>query len=118
MGTMTVQVFAVGNKPSNLEQDISVPESLRLLEDGQTIPENSCLFRILTQKDGDKRIVWDNRHIGEINDAKMMFDQLVAAGMCPYVVDPNGKKTPEPMSEFDPHAGEVVFAPLQAVAGG
>lgn len=118
MTALAVSVFAVGNQPSNLEQDIAIPETLKILGDGEKQPEFSSLFRIITQKDGDKRIVWDNRNIGEINDAKKMFNDLVAAGMCPFVVDPSGKKSPTPMAEFDPHAGEVIFAPIKATCGG
>ena len=102
----------------NLQGEIDVPESLQFLEDGQQRQPTQHMFRIVNQKDGDKRVVWDSRSLAEIQDAKEMFDKLVAEGMVPYKVDSKGKKTPQVMQEFDPLAEEIIFAPIAAVAGG
>jgi len=101
-----------------LQGEIDVPDSLKFLEDGQKRQSAQHMFRIVNQKDGDKRVVWDANSLAEIQDAKEMFDQLVAQGMVPYKVDLKGKKTPEVMREFDPLAEEIIFAPIAALAGG
>ncbi len=93
---------------------IEIPESLRL---GDPEP-GDCVFRILSQKDGDKRVVWNRRRIQEINDAKIMFDKLIAEGLVPYKVGTDGRATSEVMTEFDPYAQEVIFMPIMAVVGG
>jgi hypothetical protein len=75
------------------------------------------IFRILTE-DGDKRLTWNRNTLAEIRDAKQKFNELVGEGMVPYKVDPSGNKTPEAMTEFDAGAEEIVFSPIQALAGG
>lgn len=75
-------------------------------------------FRILSQKDGDKRVVWCRRKIAEIKAAKQMFLDLLSKGMIPYKVGVDGAASAEEMREFDPTAEEVIFMPVQAIAGG
>jgi len=115
---LKVTLLAAGSKPGNLEQEIDVPDTLRFLEDGETVPPGHCIMRIVNQKDGDKRVVWDSRDMRQIADAKETFDKLVAEGLVPYRVDPQGRKTPEVMSEFDATAEEIIFSPIHALAGG
>ena len=97
---------------------IPIPEELHVLEDGTEIPSGHCVFRIMTQEDGDKRVTWDRGSIPEINSAKDMFMRLLREGMVPYKVGAGGRATSEVMSEFDPSAEEVVFMPIGAIAGG
>lgn len=105
-------------KNSNVAGKIGIPDSLRVLQDGEVPKKGQHVFRILTVKDGDKRIVWDNRDINQIEDAKKMFDECIIAGLVPYCVGTNGKATSEVMDEFDAEAEEVIFLPIAQVAGG
>lgn len=75
------------------------------------------VFRIMTAKDGDKRVVWDCRDLDQIADAKTMFDDCIEQGLVPYRVDFNGKVTSEVMDEFDPDAEEVIFLPVSKKLG-
>lgn len=75
-------------------------------------------FRIMSQADGDKRVVWCRKKIAEIKAAKTMFMGLISKGMIPYKVGVDGAATSEEMTEFDPTAEEVIFMPVRAIAGG
>lgn len=105
-------------KNSNIIEKIGIPDTLRVLKDKEVTTKNEHIFRIMTPKDGDKRIVWDCRFIDQINDAKSMFDECVTRGLVPYRVGTNGKSTSEVMDEFDAEAEEVIFLPIAQVAGG
>ena len=76
------------------------------------------LFRIINQKDGDKRIVWNSKVLQEITHAKDLFNELLAEGLVPHRVDPLGKQTDTVMKKFDPTAEEVIFVPVPALVGG
>jgi hypothetical protein len=96
---------------------------LRTLADGESTPERHATWRILTVKDGDKRVVWDTGDFAEMADAKRLFNECLAAGLVPYVCDESGRPTGEVMDTFDPSAGEVVFkdvvfAPARLAVGG
>jgi len=105
-------------KNSNLKDTITKPERLRFLKDGEKTSRWERCFRILTPKDGDKRVVWDSRDMDQIEDAKAMFDECVAKGLVPYRVGTDGRASAEVMDEFDPEAEEVIFMPINQVAGG
>lgn len=111
---LKVAVFAF--QKGNVEIDI--PDTLSVLGDDMEKPKKHGLFRIINQKDGDKRVIWNSQSLDEIKDAQKMFDDLIKEGLTPYYVDPKGKKTPEKMSDFDPTAEEIVFAPIKALRGG
>lgn len=81
-------------------------------------PTNHGMFRILSQEDGDKRLVWDRDSLTQINEAKKMFDDLVEQGFVPHEVDAKGKQTPKVMEQFDPYAEEIIFAPMHQLVGG
>lgn len=115
--TLEAPVIRVGNIPGNMTVEIEVPECLSILE-GSTPPKGCGMFKILTKEDGDKRVVWDSTVMQEIIAAKEMFDKLVAQGLVPYRVDQGGKATEQVMQKFDPTAEEVIFLPVQMVAGG
>jgi len=103
--------------PTMFNNQYEVPENLTVLDDNETIPPESCVFRVMSEK-GDTRIVWNKKNIPEINDAKKTFQDLIAQGMVPHRVGINGKATSEEMSEFDPTAEEVIFLPVPVLAGG
>jgi len=105
-------------KNSNLIEKIGIPATLRVLKDNESPKKGHGIFRILTAKDGDKRVVWDSRDINQIEDAKAMFDECVAKGLVPYWVGTNGRATAEVMDEFDSEAEEVIFLPIAQICGG
>lgn len=96
-----------------------IPKELTVL--GDTEPDRSGnvgVFRIMTPQDGDKRVIWDHLSLKSIRDAKKLFGKLLKQGFVPYLVGTNGKASSEVMDKFDPYAEEVIFLPVQAVAGG
>lgn len=105
-------------KNSNVKENITVPESLKILKDKEQVNKWHRCFRFLTPKDGDKRIVWDSRDMDQIEDAKAMFDECVAKGLVPYRIGLDGKQTSEVMDEFDCEAEEVLFLPVSQICGG
>lgn len=108
---------------------IELPETLRTMtpeEEAQGYEamtewmqaHDAGCFRIMSPKEGDKRVVWCRRVIAEIKAAKQMFLDLISQGMIPYKVGVDGEATAEEMTEFDPTAEEIIFMPVQAIAGG
>ena len=91
--------------------DIPVPPSLREMSDGEQVDaaKGEFVFCILTPRDGDKRIIWNRFRLVEINDARKMFDDLVAQGMTPHRVGRDGEPTAEAVTSFDPLMEEVSF---------
>lgn len=113
---LDVPFIEVGGKPGAAIQ-IPIPEGLTV-QDEAVAPKGYGMFRIMTKKDGDKRVVWNNRSLPEIQAAKSMFDSLSSQGLTPYKVGSGGKASSAVMDEFDPLAEEVIFLPMRAVAGG
>jgi hypothetical protein len=111
MNTIDIPVVKGG---SSLPYEL--PPTLTVWDKGER--PKGHIFRILNSKDGDKRVVWNSLSLAEIQDAKRMFDDLVAKGLVPYRVDESARRTPEVMSVFDPAAEEILFAPIQLAAGG
>ena len=117
--TLDVSLLRAGDQPSNLSAQMEIPESLTILDNPADKPDFGFgAIRVMTPKDGDKRIVWDSRVFAQIQDAKEMFDKLVLQGLVPYLVGLAGKASSEVMSEFDPHAEEIIFLPIVLVQGG
>jgi hypothetical protein len=113
--TATIEITPVKN--SNIKETINIPKSLHRLKDNECA-NGRHVFRILTPKDGDVRVVWDARDLGQIQDAKVMFDDCIAKGLVPYRVGVDGKATSDVMDEFDPNSEEIIFLPIGQVAGG
>jgi hypothetical protein len=111
-----LEIALVGG--TRLTENVTIPSVLRVLEREETLPKGFGLFRVLTAKDGDKRVTWDSRSFEQITEAKSMFDDLVSKGQVPYKVGLNGKATSEVMTEFDPHAEEIIFLPVPMLTGG
>lgn len=117
MTQINLTPLMVGGQRSGLVANVQVPDGLVIMEDGQDVPKTHGLFRILTAEDGDKRVVWNRMSVNEIREAEEMFNNLVAEGMVPYEVGPNGGRGGV-MAEFDPIAEEILFAPLQYARAG
>lgn len=104
---------------SSASIDVIIGESLGLLESPTDKPKPfHGVMRVMTPQDGDKRVTWDSRDFTQIREAKEMFDKCVAEGLVPYCVDTLGKASPQVMTDFDPHAEEVIFLPIRQVVGG
>ncbi len=99
-------------------EKIDVPKNLTVLTGDNQPDDNQGCFRLLTETAGDERIVWNRLNLAEVADATKMFNDLVKKGLVPYEVGTNGKATSEVMKKFDPMAEEVIFIPIQALAGG
>jgi hypothetical protein len=107
-----------GFRPSHVEVPITVPPSLTILKEGEKAPPRHGVFRVMTKRDGDKRVTWDTDDLFQIADAERMFTELVEQGLVPYHVGVDGRASADVMDVFDPNAGEVIFLPVAAVAGG
>lgn len=114
-----MSLMRAGTNLSPLSKQIEIPASLQVLENPADRPATGhCVMRVLTPKDGDKRVVWDSNSFAQISDAKEMFDKLVLEGLVPYRAGVNGQATSEIMAEFDPHAEEIIFLPISLMTGG
>ncbi len=110
----TLEVNIVGRVTENFD----VPDDLTILVGDEKPTTDQGCFRLLTEKAGDERIVWNRLNIAEVIAATKMFNDLVKKGLVPYKVGTNGKATSDVMKEFDPMAEEVIFMPVQALVGG
>lgn len=111
MQTIEVQPIKGSKLISQIEVDLPT------LGVDEEVPADCGIMRIINSK-GDDRIAWNKFHLGEINEAKKAFDELVAQGLVPYRAGTDGKATSDVMDEFDPAAEEVIFMPIALVAGG
>ena len=112
----TIEFSAV--RGSRVAETLDVPEDITVLDDGQAVPQGNNLFRILSPQKGDERLTWNSRSLAELQAAKQLFVDLIKKGLKPFRVGVDGKATADAMSEFDPHAEEVIFLPQALVAGG
>ena len=110
----TLEVNIIGRVSENFD----VPDDLTVLAEGEKPNSDQGCFRLLTEKAGDERVVWNRLNIAEINAAEKMFKNLTKKGLVPYKVGTGGKATSEVMREFDPMAEEVIFMPIRALVGG
>lgn len=119
-----VSPLEAGKRPTTLREKVDIG-SLQVHE-GSERPKGFGMFTLLTQEDGDKRIVWDSMNLSQVREARDLFNQLIEKGFKPYRVDP---KTAEPteilMTEFDPMAEdvymeehEIIMAPVKQAVGG
>ncbi len=107
--------FSQGRPLRNLETSLQAPndKEFALIEGNKGFG----IFRILDQKEGDKRLVWNRMSMGDIAEAGRMFDQFIKEGLSAYRVGGDGRQG-APMDRFDPTAEEVLFLPIKLVAGG
>ena len=96
---------------------LRVPDALTITK-SETPPKDCGMFHIMSQPDGDKRVVWSRRSLLEINAAKSMFNDLIQKGMIPYCVGADGRKSSTVMGDFDAAAEGVIFVPQHAITGG
>lgn len=116
MSTVNVAFIKAGTQICS-SVPIEIPPELQMQE--SPIPPPNCgMFKILTAKDGDRRIVWNRFVLAEIRAAKDMFLELVRKGLVPHKVGSSGKPTSEVIREFDPNAEEIIFLPVAAAVGG
>ena len=73
-----------------LNARIEIPPELTVLED-DVAPPGHGMFRIMTAKDGDKRVVWNSAVLQDIAAARKMFMDCVRQGLVPYRVGVDGK---------------------------
>ena len=99
-----------------VEESIDLPDGFRVLEKDEPQTGDRC-WRILSHS-GDDRIVWDSGSLADISGALKLFKQMIDKGLKPFRVDASGKRSPEEMKTFDPHAEEVVFVPMPVAVGG
>lgn len=113
--TVSFSPFSQGTKAVEVETTLAV-----VSDEGMEKFENNKqfgLFRILDQKHGDKRLVWNRLNMGDISEAHRMFDRFNGEGLQAYRVGGDGKAG-ERMTKFDPTAEEVIFLPMKLVVGG
>lgn len=74
---------------------------------------------ILSQRDGDMRVVWCKKIIASVRAIKEFFMELTSHGMMHYHVGTDGKRSAKEIKEFnETKVEEVVSMPLQPIAGG
>lgn len=77
-------------------------------------------MRVLTARDGDKKIEWDPNNPDDIEDAQASFDFWTKEKKHrAYAVDEaTGKKTGTELKKFDPAVKRILMVPLTAMQGG
>jgi hypothetical protein len=110
-------VHCFGNTVAEVPPELTIVETDAELEQLRQDP-NIGIFRCLSPKTGDTRIVWNRMSLAEISAAKKQFLELVKKGMTPYRVGADSKRSSQVMKEFDPHAQEIIFMPMSLVGGG
>lgn len=116
----TIRVVPAIVGGNRLGEDVPVPKlkRLRLKEER---PKGHRVMYVPTEEAGDERFSWDAGDFAQISEAKRFFGEMIAKGMVAYYIDPKGHRSGRIMAEFDPHAEEMIFAPIhvpQAVVGG
>ncbi len=115
---MTTQIAPIAGANPRAFEAIEIPDSLRVLVSGETRRPGQGMFRILSQIDGDKRVVWNAGSLLEIRDAKQTFDELIEQGLVAYRVNFDGQRSTEVMTEFEATAEEIIFVPVAQLVGG
>jgi hypothetical protein len=100
---------ATGNK-------IRVPDSLRLLKDGEEPDAEEFMFRVCTPEAGDERITFNPYRIQELAEAKKLFNELIKKGYYAYRIDPDsGGRGGEIVRRFEDIIGdgEVIMSEIR-----
>jgi len=114
--TITFSPIGDGNMKKEVKTTLEVATD-ELMTEIESNP-NKGIFRILNQKDGDKRLVWDRMSMADIKAARELFNTLSSQGLRAYRVGSGGKASTEFMESFDPTEEEVIFMPMTMIAGG
>lgn len=101
---------------TTLTETYTLPHTITLNDTPPTPHHHQ--YRILNPQTGDDRLTWDTRDFQAMQDARKTYLDLIQKGYKPYRVDPQGNKTNQPMTTFDPTASQVIFVPMAPVAGG
>jgi hypothetical protein len=121
--TITVNPLGSGGS-HHADKELLVGAGLLILDPRDPLPEGHTGFEVLTAKDGGKCISWSRRNFEQINEARRLFNELIAQGLVPYYVDQKtGQASARVMDEFDAAEGEtmfekIVFAPTPRAVGG
>jgi len=66
-------------------------------------------LRIMGQR-GDEPFSWDPEDPASVEEARKVFEERKKAGYRIYRVERKPQRTGDPVTEFDPTAGEYLFA--------
>lgn len=117
-----IHCYSRGSGVKQYDVTCPVPDKVHILEDSEAEQFKDRkvfgMFRVLTKKDGDKRLVWNRLNMAEIDAARTMFGDLIKQGMAAYRVDGKGRQSSEIMADFDPLAEEVIFVPVRNLIPG
>jgi hypothetical protein len=72
-------------------------------------------LRIMDEKAGDLKVIWDKDNQEEVDAAEAQFDALVKKHYIAYTVNKDGKAGKK-ITKFDPDAEKIILAPM--VQGG
>ena len=114
--SIIIEVSTVKGGKKKVELEFSKLQTLENPTDKP--PAGFCCMSVPTEKDGDKRVIWEKNDLEQIAEAQLAFNRLLEEGMEAHRVGTDGKKTSEKITEFDPHAEQIIFVQLQMVAGG
>jgi hypothetical protein len=73
------ELFILGIDPILHDQELDEHKDHLFVDRGDL-----GVFSIMSQPDGDKRVVWCSKLIGQVKAAKKLFLDLVKQGMVPY----------------------------------
>lgn len=116
----TIRVAPAVLGGNRLAEEVPVP-ALKRLRLGEARPKGHRAMYVPTEDAGDERFSWDANDFAQISEAKRFFNEMVAKGMVAYYIDPKGHRSGMVMTEFDPTAEEMIFAPIsvpRALVGG
>ena len=68
-------------------------------------------LRIMDEKEGDLKVIWDSENKEEVAAAEDQFDTLLKKGYIAYSVDKKGEKGKQ-IKKFDPDAEKIILAPV------
>ena len=67
-------------------------------------------------KNGDDRLIWDNRLPDQMKEAQVKFYELLDKGYSIFAVNKDGSNSHRKLLRFDPSAEELLAVPM--IAGG
>ena len=68
-------------------------------------------MRIMNEKAGDLKVIWDKDNQTEVDAAEEQFDSLLKKGYIAYTVDKKGEKAKQ-IRKFDADAEKIILAPM------
>jgi hypothetical protein len=101
---------------ANTKNTVTIPDSLRILKDGEAPPVGNIVLKVCTPEAGDERIAFNPYRIQEVAEAKRLFNELIAKGYYAYRIDPDkGGRSGELVRRFEDiiHDGEVMMSEIR-----